>query len=148
LPQLKAAAKPVPAKVEQLSAAAADPASASATTSTEFAESGGGEDEQVEKFYTLLANIRAMRSMHGRGSGDADTSTEGAASVSEVCGGVRKRARWAEQPWRPSFRMEDFKEAPGGSATRKHTKDDGAATNRRPGTDTTDEAAEDEGDDV
>jgi hypothetical protein len=139
LPQLKAAAKPVPAKVEQLSAAAADPASASATTSTEFAESGG-EDEQVEKFYALVANIRAMRGMYGRGSGDADMSTEGAASVSEVCGGVRKRARWAEQPWRPSFRMEDFEEAPGGSAATKDRIDDGATTTgRRPGMDTKDE---------
>lgn len=49
------------------------------------------DDEQVERFYALLDNIRAMRGM---------VSTGGAASG-------RKRAR-DEPPWRPAFRMEDF----------------------------------------
>ena len=58
--------------------------------------SGGGEDddEQVERFYALLDNIRAMRGMF--------SSTGGAAALG------RKRARDAEPPWRPAFRMEDF----------------------------------------
>jgi hypothetical protein len=137
-PQLVAASKPVPAKVEQLPAAAADPASASATTSTDIVETGGEEEEQVEKFYALLANIRAMRAMYARGSGDAGACTDDTASASEVCGGVRKRARWAEQPWWPSFRMEDFEEAPDGSVSNKGRRDDvGAASSRWPGKETT-----------
>lgn len=57
-------------------------------------ESGGGEDEQVERFYALLANIRALRDVYGAG------------------GSSRKRARGAEPPlWKPKFRMEDFREA-------------------------------------
>ncbi|XP_048553822.1 NRR repressor homolog 1-like [Triticum urartu] len=57
-------------------------------------ESGGGEDEQVERFYALLANIRALRDVYGAG------------------GSSRKRARGAEAPlWKPKFRMEDFREA-------------------------------------
>jgi len=53
---------------------------------------GGGEDddEQVERFYALLENIRAMRGMLG------------------ATAAGRKRAREAEPPWRPAFRMEDF----------------------------------------
>uniref|UniRef100_A0A8I7B3D0 Uncharacterized protein n=1 Tax=Hordeum vulgare subsp. vulgare TaxID=112509 RepID=A0A8I7B3D0_HORVV len=59
-------------------------------------ESGGGEDEQVERFYALLANIRALRDVYGYGAG----------------GSSRKRARGAEPPlWKPKFRMEDFREA-------------------------------------
>jgi hypothetical protein len=50
------------------------------------------DDEQVERFYALLDNIRAMRGM---------VSTGGAAPG-------RKRARDDEPPWRPAFRMEDF----------------------------------------
>ncbi|KAK1697155.1 hypothetical protein QYE76_013852 [Lolium multiflorum] len=145
--QLVAASKPVPGKVEQLPAAAADPASASATTSTDIAESGGQEDEQVERFYALLANIRAMRAMYARGSGDAGASTDDTAS--EVCGAVRKRTRWAEQPWLPCFRMEDFEEAPDGSVSKKGRRDDeGAAASRRPGMETTEEAVEDGSDEA
>uniref|UniRef100_A0ACD5TAE9 Uncharacterized protein n=1 Tax=Avena sativa TaxID=4498 RepID=A0ACD5TAE9_AVESA len=141
--QRPAAPKPVPGQEEEpLQAAGADMATTTETTSTTSAECGG-EDEQVEKFYALLANIRAMRGMSARENADAGESTEDTAS--EVCGG-RKRARWAEQPWRPAFRMEDFEEAPGGSASKKDVRDDeGAGTSRRPGRDTTDEAAEDEG---
>ncbi|XP_040380472.1 NRR repressor homolog 1-like [Oryza brachyantha] len=54
-----------------------------------------GEDEQMERFYALVANIRAMRGMYmnaaAGGGGQSD-----------------KRARCAEPPWRPAFRMEDF----------------------------------------
>ncbi|KAM3403694.1 hypothetical protein ACQJBY_007054 [Aegilops geniculata] len=57
-------------------------------------ESGGAEDEQVERFYALLANIRALRDVYGAG------------------GSSRKRARGAEPPlWKPKFRIEDFREA-------------------------------------
>jgi len=58
--------------------------------------SGGGEDddEQVERFYALLDNIRAMRGMVSTGGSGTTTG--------------RKRARDAEPPWRPAFRMEDF----------------------------------------
>ncbi|KQK06655.1 NRR repressor homolog 1 [Brachypodium distachyon] len=56
-----------------------------------------GEDEQVERFYALLANIRALRDVCGFG-GDGGG------------GSSRKRARAAEPPWRPAFRMEDFRE--------------------------------------
>jgi hypothetical protein len=136
--QRTAAPKPVPGQEEPLPAAAADTA-----PPTEC----GGEDEQVEKFYALLANIRAMRGMYARGSGDAGASTDDTAS--EVCGGARKRARWAEQPWWPAFRMKDFEEAPGGSASKKDRRDDeGAATSRRPVKKTTDEVMDGESDDA
>uniref|UniRef100_A0ACD5U3K5 Uncharacterized protein n=1 Tax=Avena sativa TaxID=4498 RepID=A0ACD5U3K5_AVESA len=146
--QRTAAPKPVPGKEEELlPAAAADMGPPTATTSTTSAECCG-EDEQVEEFYALVANIRAMRGMYARGNGDAGASTDDTAS--EVFGGVgvrTKRARWAEQPWRPAFRMEDFEQAPGGSASKKDWRrdDEGAATSRRPGKETSDEAAEDEG---
>ncbi|KAM0841062.1 hypothetical protein ACQ4PT_059255 [Festuca glaucescens] len=53
---------------------------------------GVGEDEQVERFYALLANIRALRDVYGAGWSS------------------RKRPRVAEPPCRPRFRMEDFRE--------------------------------------
>ncbi|RLN28551.1 hypothetical protein C2845_PM05G23320 [Panicum miliaceum] len=56
------------------------------------------DDEKVERFYALLANIRALRGLCNAGeSGSAG-------------GRGRKRAREAEAPWRPAFRMEDFEE--------------------------------------
>uniref|UniRef100_A0ACD5TGK1 Uncharacterized protein n=1 Tax=Avena sativa TaxID=4498 RepID=A0ACD5TGK1_AVESA len=131
--QRPAAPNPVPGQEKEPHPAAAhDMAPPTASTSTTSAECGG-EDEQVEKFYALLDNIRAMRGMYARGSGGAGASTDDTAS--EVCGGVggRKRARWAEQPWRPAFRMEDFEEAPGGRASEKDRRDDeGAGTSRPP----------------
>ncbi|TVU19054.1 hypothetical protein EJB05_35182, partial [Eragrostis curvula] len=61
-------------------------------------ESGGEEDdEQVERFFALLANIRAMYGAAFAGGGE-----------SRAAGRGRKRARGAEPPWRPAFRMEDF----------------------------------------
>jgi hypothetical protein len=139
--------KPAPGQEEPLQAATADMAPLPPTTRATSAEFGD-EDEQVEKFYELLANIRTLRAMHARGNGNADASTDDTAS-DKVCDGVRKRARWAEQPWRPTFRMEDFEEAPGGSAFMKDTRDDeGAATSRWPGKKTTDEAANGESDDA
>ena len=87
-------ARRAPLPVPEGAEAAADaPAAAGAG-------SGGGEeddDAQVERFYALLANIRALRGLvpppYAAGSG-ATTS--------------RKRA--AEPPWRPAFRLEDFEE--------------------------------------
>uniref|UniRef100_A0ACD5TGR5 Uncharacterized protein n=1 Tax=Avena sativa TaxID=4498 RepID=A0ACD5TGR5_AVESA len=73
-------------------------------------ESGGGsggEDEQVERFYALLANIRAMRDVYG------------AAGLSSS----RKRARVAEPAWRPKFTMEDFREAEDAVCGKKGRKD-------------------------
>jgi hypothetical protein len=58
------------------------------------------DDEQVERFYALLANIRAMRSMYTPG------------------GDRKKRPRGAsEPPWRPAFRLEDFEEDDAAAAT-------------------------------
>uniref|UniRef100_A0ACD5TAE4 Uncharacterized protein n=1 Tax=Avena sativa TaxID=4498 RepID=A0ACD5TAE4_AVESA len=70
-------------------------------------ESGGvlGEDEQVERFYALLANIRALRDVYG------------------PAGSTRKRARVAEPPWRPKFRMEDFREADDEAFAKKERRD-------------------------
>jgi hypothetical protein len=60
---------------------------------------GEDEDEQVERFFALLANIQALRNVYGAAISD---------SGSAECRG-RKRAREAESsPWRPAFRMEDF----------------------------------------
>ncbi|KAL6631090.1 hypothetical protein ACP70R_028430 [Stipagrostis hirtigluma subsp. patula] len=58
------------------------------------------DDEQVERFYALLDNIRAMRGMFRTDDGKA---TPGAT-------GRRKRTRGGAEPaaWRPAFRMEDF----------------------------------------
>ncbi|KAL6631094.1 hypothetical protein ACP70R_028434 [Stipagrostis hirtigluma subsp. patula] len=61
------------------------------------------DDEQVERFYALLANIRAMRGVYGAGGETIDGGGGG---------GPRKRARQAEPPWRPAFRLEDFEEPP------------------------------------
>ncbi|GJN14182.1 hypothetical protein PR202_gb00971 [Eleusine coracana subsp. coracana] len=65
-------------------------------------ESGGEEDEQVERFFALLANIRVLRGMYGAAASGAD------------CRG-RKRARDAEPPWKPAFKLEDFEEEEGDS---------------------------------
>ncbi|KAM0841066.1 hypothetical protein ACQ4PT_059258 [Festuca glaucescens] len=66
-------------------------------------ESGCGvsEDEQVERFYALLADIRALRDVYG------------------AAGSSRKRARVAEPAWRPKFRMEDFREEADDAASGK-----------------------------
>ncbi|KAK1697154.1 hypothetical protein QYE76_013851 [Lolium multiflorum] len=65
-----------------------------------------GEDEQVERFYALLANIRALRDVYGAGWSS------------------RKRPRVAEPPWRPRFRMEDFREVDDAVPTKKERRDD------------------------
>ncbi|TKW27716.1 hypothetical protein SEVIR_3G275700v4 [Setaria viridis] len=71
------------------------PSDAAATVKTSAGVRGGDDDDaQVERFYALLDNIRAMRGMLGTGA----TATASG----------RKRAREAEPPWRPAFRMEDF----------------------------------------
>jgi hypothetical protein len=55
------------------------------------------DDEQVERFYALLANIRAMKRVYMPGGSDES--------------GRRKRPRAAsEPPWRPAFRLEDFED--------------------------------------
>ncbi|KAF8765839.1 hypothetical protein HU200_008353 [Digitaria exilis] len=58
------------------------------------------DDEKVERFYALLANIRAMRGLVPPCVASATTTPSG--------GDARKRLRAAEAPWRPAFRMEDF----------------------------------------
>ncbi|CAM0955846.1 unnamed protein product [Alopecurus aequalis] len=77
------------------------------------AEESGGEDEQVERFYALLANIRALRNVYGAGG----------------CGSSRKRPRVAEPPWRPKFRMEDFLEVDDAVSAKKERKDPGETEN-------------------
>ncbi|TVU19053.1 hypothetical protein EJB05_35181, partial [Eragrostis curvula] len=78
--------------------------------------SGGEEvdDEQVERFYALLANIRAMRRVYTPGAGD-DTADGGSS------GAARKRLRSADPPWRPAFRMEDFEDAAATATSRRAT---------------------------
>uniref|UniRef100_A0A0E0L1P0 Uncharacterized protein n=1 Tax=Oryza punctata TaxID=4537 RepID=A0A0E0L1P0_ORYPU len=91
-------------------------ASLSARREEEGKGAVGGEDEQVERFYALLANIRAMRGMYSQYRDDAAAGDGDGASR-------RKRARRAEPPWRPAFRMEDFEEVAAG--------DDGPACSSR-----------------
>ncbi|XP_051196436.2 uncharacterized protein [Lolium perenne] len=67
---------------------------------------GVGEDEQVERFYALLANIRALRDVYG------------------AAGSSRKRTRVAEPAWRPKFRMEDFREEADDAASGKKGRRD------------------------
>lgn len=62
------------------------------------------EDEQVENFYALVANIRAMRAMFKAGS-----------SCVDVNGGEQCKER-QKPAWRPVFAMEDFEDPPGPSA--------------------------------
>nr|CAB3461685.1 unnamed protein product [Digitaria exilis] len=88
------------------------PAAAAGVAATATATTGGSpaeqrccgeeeeDDEQVERFYTLLANIRALRGLYSAGDGPMGG---GAAD-----GRGRKRAREAEEPWRPAFQMVDF----------------------------------------
>ncbi|KAG8067870.1 hypothetical protein GUJ93_ZPchr0005g16107 [Zizania palustris] len=89
---------------------------------------GAGEDEQrqdgeMERFYALLANVRAMRGMYrssGAGASADSAGADGATGGNADGGGERKRARRANLPWRPVFRMEDFADVPagkGGGAT-------------------------------
>ncbi|KAK1697152.1 hypothetical protein QYE76_013849 [Lolium multiflorum] len=85
---------------------------------------GVGEDEQVERFYALLANIRALRDVYGAGWSS------------------RKRPRVAEPPWRPRFRMEDFREVDDAVPTKKERRDD-CVERQRP--ESGDDAADHEG---
>ncbi|KAM0828558.1 hypothetical protein ACQ4PT_067459 [Festuca glaucescens] len=71
-----------------------------------------GEDEQVERFYALLANIRALRDVYGGGWSS------------------RKRPRVAEPPWRPKFRMEDFREVDDAVPVKKERRDDSVERER------------------
>ncbi|KAM0841063.1 hypothetical protein ACQ4PT_059256 [Festuca glaucescens] len=87
---------------------------------------GVGEDEQVERFYALLANIRALRDVYGAGWSS------------------RKRPRVAEPPWRPRFRMEDFREVDDAVSVKKERRDD-CVELQRPERDDEDADADHEG---
>ncbi|XP_066360664.1 NRR repressor homolog 2-like [Miscanthus floridulus] len=91
-----AAATAVPSSAPQQAAEQSSSPEYDAAAVAGVKASGGGEDddELVERFYALLDNIRAMRGM---------VSTGGSGTTMG-----RKRARDAEPPWRPAFRMEDF----------------------------------------
>lgn len=65
-----------------------------------------GEDEQMEKFYALLDNIRAERLLF-----KSQSSSK------------KKRPRTEEPTWKPTFMLEDFEEA----------KDDHAGSLLKPG---------------
>ncbi|KAG8067833.1 hypothetical protein GUJ93_ZPchr0005g16123 [Zizania palustris] len=120
-----------------------------ASAAAAAAAASAGEDElQVERFYALLANIRALRGMYR----DAATAVTGDDDeVEDVRGGVgpsRKRARCAEPPWRPEFRMEDFEEPAAddaGCSTKKQRGVGGVSDvgKRRPGKEAA--AAEEDG---
>ncbi|KAL6890238.1 hypothetical protein ACP4OV_009001 [Aristida adscensionis] len=70
-----------------------------------------GDDEQVERFYALLASIRALRGMHYRSTAAGAGASASACTGSGRGGQGSKRARGAsEPPWRPAFRIEDFQE--------------------------------------
>jgi len=90
--------QPVPLPAAGVTGTNAADGSASAAVQS-CGEEDGQDDEQVERFYALLANIRALRGLYSAGAGPA-------ASVR----GSRKRAREAEAPWTPAFRLEDFEE--------------------------------------
>jgi hypothetical protein len=105
------------ARKATLPAAAAGAAEADAPaagTAAPGGESNGGEeddDEQVERFYALLDNIRAMRGAYGSGPGSGDGTGALDDGVNTGGGGARvKRLRGSEPPWRPAFRLEDFEE--------------------------------------
>ncbi|TKW27714.1 hypothetical protein SEVIR_3G275500v4 [Setaria viridis] len=115
----KQAVPPVPAGSNAIARAARVPrraafpedAAADAPAEAAAGAGGGGEEDddvQVERFYALLDNIRAMRGAYGAGDGDGDGT--GADGVEAGSGWARKRLRAADPPWRPAFRMEDFEE--------------------------------------
>jgi hypothetical protein len=85
------------------------------------AQSCGGreedDDEQVERFYALLANIRALRGLYSAEESQLPPAADRG----------RKRAREAEAPWRPAFRMEDFEE----EVSQLVTGDTGCAVKRK-----------------
>lgn len=129
----KQAVPPVPAGSNAIARAARVPrraafpedAAADAPAEAAAGAGGGGEEDddvQVERFYALLDNIRAMRGAYGAGDGDGDGT--GADGVEAGSGWARKRLRAADPPWRPAFRMEDFEEpaAPAPPSKRKHTE--------------------------
>ncbi|CAL4907794.1 unnamed protein product [Urochloa decumbens] len=89
-----AAGDALPSSAEQQAVEPSSPDDDSAAAVAGVKRSGEDDDEQVERFYALLDNIRAVRGMLGT------------ATVTAAAG--RKRAREAEPPWRPAFRMEDF----------------------------------------
>ncbi|KAL6864986.1 hypothetical protein ACP4OV_016137 [Aristida adscensionis] len=95
------------------SSAQAPPSSSQTAAAARAAAGDDGEvdDEQVERFYALLANIRAMRGVYGYGAA-CDDDGDGGETDGGGGGGAarRKRARHAEPPWRPVFRIEDFDE--------------------------------------
>ncbi|RLN00557.1 hypothetical protein C2845_PM06G25550 [Panicum miliaceum] len=83
-----------------LPAAAAGVATGGSVSVQRCGEDDDGDGEKVERFYALIANIRALRGLCSAGeSGGGSAAGRG-----------RKRAREAEAPWRPAFRMEDFEE--------------------------------------
>ncbi|XP_062179425.1 NRR repressor homolog 1-like [Phragmites australis] len=82
-----------------------------AGVAVEAMEGGSEDDEQVERFYALVANIRALRGLYGAGAGVGVDGARADCGRSGPAGRGRKRAREAEPPWRPAFRMEDFEEA-------------------------------------
>ncbi|XP_066361210.1 NRR repressor homolog 1-like [Miscanthus floridulus] len=79
---------------------AGNAADGSAAVHQSCGEDDDQDDEQVERFYALLANIRALRGLYSAGTGPAASGR----------GKGRKRAREAEVPWTPAFRLEDFEE--------------------------------------
>jgi hypothetical protein len=95
------------------------------------------DDEQVETFYALLANIRAMNRVYAR-------TTLGKRPPPG-------RGRGEEPPWRPAFRMEDFEtEAEVGSdfGRRKRNRNCSCETRKPAGTVAADNDKDDEAADV
>jgi hypothetical protein len=88
------------------------------------------DDEQVDRFYALLANIRAMKRVY-------KTTTLGKRPPPG-------RGRGEEPPWRPAFRMEDFETEEVGS--RKRNRNCSCETRKPAGTVAADE--DDEAGDV
>jgi predicted DNA-binding WGR domain protein len=92
-----------------------------ATTPEPNSESRENEkelDEQMERFYALLENIKAMRHAWG-GRGSSGTSCKKLKSGERTV---------AEVPWRPTFRLEDFMQGEDSRITeRQIKKEDGGA---------------------
>ncbi|CAN6342275.1 unnamed protein product [Urochloa humidicola] len=98
-PPATAADGALPSAAHQAVEPSSPPGDAAAAGAGMRRTSGGeDDDEQVERFYALLENIRAVRGMLGTATGGGAATTAGR----------KRRAREAEPPWRPAFRMEDF----------------------------------------
>lgn len=87
-----------------------EPVTTTPKPSTEIKRESEKEvDEQMERFYALLENIKAMRHTWVGGSGNANSK--------KMKVDNERTTGYQEVPWRPTFRLEDFMQGEGSKIT-------------------------------